>query len=793
MHDLGRLLNSHEDWLTDRVLHYAQQNGHTLYSSTLREAWRLSVAQLTKQLVQALEGLSDEHYPPAMAIDEVVAYCVETARRHQDRGIGLDMFLGLLVFYRRSYTDLVEQQDICAAHRLRAIVALMRVFDAIELELVRDLLGTKTNIVLERLKATNRRLANEKNKYLTVFESIAEPTIMVDHNDEPVHMNAAGHRLFLGEDTPGAGYYGAPEYGRLRSLIDVLLRHTSTKSENKNGVRLDTTLGQRSFSVSSQEMLDVSTKFSGRVIILQDVTDYLAATEAALGSERAKSALLAMFSHEIKTPLNSIIALTDLMNDEHLSLEQRRHVTDLRASGRYLSDLIENILGMSRVGAKALQKLDQDFDLSDLVQGAMRLVETAAQAKGLKTSFDIACDVPSSLHADRQKLYHVLTNLLSNAIKFTSQGSVFLKVLRDDRHDDPEADIFGLKFEVVDTGPGLPSGTTDWLFEPFTQHLHPGIEQSPRGAGLGLAICREFVMFLGGSIAASTAPDGGSVFSFDLPVRIARHICGDDPPRTGLVVLVLEDDRSNALLTEGLLAGLGHLPVVVESCADALRQLENLRFDLVVTDYHLPGQTGVDFARHLRASPVRHINRLPVILVTAVEPDLADLPPQAVQYVIGKPLERGVLARAIQHVLERGAGAGISSDLPLTDQGSSRPLESIIDRHLLNRMLSDLGPKRFRSILDNYLESAPQLADDLYRNATAGNLFALGEKAHKLVGAASVVGMTWVASHGRNLLDGFKEKHRNQLKADVAKLRNDVHQSCRELHEYLITEIADSK
>lgn len=792
MDDLGRLLNAHEDWLTDRVVHYAQVNGHTLYSSTLREAWRLSVVQLTKLLVQALEGLSDARIPPAKAIDEAAAYCVEAARKHQARGIDLDMFLGLLVFYRRSYIDLIEKEIISTADRQRRIIGLMEVFDAIELALVRDILGTKTDAILERLKAANRELTNEKNKYLTVFESIAEPTILIDHNDELLHMNTAGHRVLLGEDKPGLGYYGTPGYSRLRAIIDALLRHMSAEADNQRGVTLDTATGQRSFSVSCQEMLDISKKFTGRVIILQDVTDYLLATEAAKGAERAKSALLAMFSHEIKTPINSIIALTDLMDDDRLAPEQRRHVSELRASGRVLSDLIENILGLSRVEAKALQRLDQDFDLCDLVQGVMLLIEPAARAKGLKTSFHIAPDVPCSLHGDMHKLHHVLINLLSNAVKFTAQGSVSLNVQRDDGPGGPEAPACGLKFEVADTGPGLPRGAIDWIFDPFTQHLHTGLEQSLCGAGLGLAICREFVSFLGGSITARSAPGGGSVFAFDLPFRMASLPCNEDTPQASLDVLVVEDDPVNALVTESYLTELGHRPVVVGSYADALEQLRRLCFDVVVTDHHLPGTTGVDFARHLRYAQDSFLNRLPIILVTAIEPDPTDLLPNTVQYIIRKPIERGVLARAIQHVLRQGARSGYPPDLPPTHQGDGTVAESTFDRRLLDQMLNDLGLERCRRIIDSYLESAPRLADDLHRDAPARDLFALCETAHKLVGAANVVGMTAVASHARHLLDNCKAGNKSQMKSDVAELRDHVHQSCRELQEYLAASTGDA-
>ena len=786
MDDLGRLILAHEEWLTDRVVHYARQGGHAAYTSTLREAWRASVAQLSKPVLAALADMAEDGTPRPQALAAAADYCLEQAQRHRDRGIDLDMFLGLLVFYRRSYFDLVEEHPATPADRRRMLVLLMEIFDAIELRLVRDMVERRATDGHKRLQARNRALVNEKNKYLTVFESLAEPTILLDRDDAPLHMNAAGHRILLGDDAPGLGYYGTPDLGRLRSLLGAVLARIAGQAEDREGITLQTARGPRVFSIASREMLDISGKFGGRVILLRDVTDYRAATEAAKDAERAKSALLAMFSHEIRTPINSILALTRLMDDPRLAPEQHRHLARLRESGRVLSDLVENILGLSRAEAGALRRLDQEFDLRELIRSVMLTVEPAAAAKGLEIVCDIAGDVPGLLHGDMQKLRHILMNLLSNAVGFTARGRVSLRVALD---TPAERGRCRLRFEVSDTGPGLPPGGAEWLFEPFAQYHHRTAEEGRRGSGLGLAICREFVSFLGGSIAAAARPGGGSVFGFDLPFAVARRRSPEGSVRPRLAVLVVEDDEANASLTQACLHELGHVPIVVRSIRAARRRLQGARHDLVISDQRLHDATGSDLARHMRAADDPGMAGLPLILMTADVTDVAGLPPDLVQYILGKPFDREDLAQAIRHVLSPDAPSAAPSAAPAdTAPGCRAPASPAaedgpagFDPHRLEQMLADLGPQRCGRIVDSYLGTAAALAAEFSRDTAPRDLSALGGSAHKLASAASVVGLTALAQRARRLVARCKAGNRAQIAREVAELRADIERSCRDL------------
>ena len=768
MHRLKRLINEHEDWLIDRVVHYARDNEFTRYTSTLREAWRASICGLSEPLVAALEEMPADGHTSGAPIRSAVAFGIEEAKKHRARGIDMGLFLGLMKFYRRTYFDLVEEKVPALEDQQRLTALLLEMFDSVEIGLVRELIGTRETTELDHLREKNRELSNEKNKYLTVFESIAEPAILLDQDDEPLHVNAAAGRILLGEDSPGAGYYGAPDTDRLRKLVTEILAHAGRGDTHGDRIPLETAIGPRVFSIAIQEMLDISRKFAGRVIILKDVTDYLAAIAAAEDANRAKSAFLATVSHEIKTPINSIIGLTELLDDGELAPGHERHVDAIRTSGKLLSELVENILGLSRSEANALQRNEQDFDLCDLIEGIVQVVRPDADARGLTAAVEIEPDVPCRVHGDAQKVRHVLMNLLSNALKYTSTGGVTLRVgLRDG--SSPERPEVG--FSVEDTGVGLPAGPNDWLFDPFTQYVHPELQRSSRGTGLGLAICKRLVTFLGGTISAKPRPEGGSVFFFDLAFTGSVAQPGPAPPSAPLNVLVVEDDPVNALVAEGYVTELGHTPVVVHDYGAALESLRTQRFDLVVTDNRLDGATGLDLARYLRRSKEPRLNALPVVVVTAALPDAPEDLSRLVQQFVEKPFDRQDLARAIRAAI--GSGETVSlAGRPGDTAKADNPATPLLETRVLNQLLTDLGSDRCRRIVESYLTSAPRLFKTLARSVAANDLVAASEAAHKLISAASFVGLTAIASDARELHRCCAARNASEVRTIHARLQS---------------------
>ena len=283
---LHSIIAVNETWLIDRILLYAKRHGYAKYTSTLREAWRQSIAGLSGSLISALEKRlptvelgSDEDYTD----DPLTRFGIDAAKRHRERGVGLAMFLGLMKYYRQSYIDLLEHKLADPADRRRLSFILGRFFDRIEIGLCAAWNATDTKAQLENLQQANRTITNEKNKYLTIFESLQSPVAVLNENNCIDTVNHAWAILFGKSATPGAEYYA--HSGNKKSVGWLLEEIEGFVSEDKDEKTIekvvDTVIGQRHVSIKIKRMLDVSEKFSGCVIILDDVTQ-TKKTESAL-------------------------------------------------------------------------------------------------------------------------------------------------------------------------------------------------------------------------------------------------------------------------------------------------------------------------------------------------------------------------------------------------------------------------------------------------------------------------------------------------------------------------------
>ena len=274
---LHSIIAGNESWLIDRVLFYAKRQGYTRYASTLRETWRQSIAGLSAPLLAALEkGMPDTELRPDedYTADPLARFGISEARRHRERGMDLGMFLGLMKYYRQSYVDLVDRELPDPASRRRFSLTLKRFFDRIEIGLVTAWNGPDKTDQMADLQRAKRTITNEKNKYLTIFESLQSPVAVLDQNRRIDTINHAWATLFGESETPGADFYD--NSGNKKSVawfseeIDGFV--SSDLAEQTVEKLVDTAMGKRHLSIKFNRMRDVSEKFSGCVIILDDVT-----------------------------------------------------------------------------------------------------------------------------------------------------------------------------------------------------------------------------------------------------------------------------------------------------------------------------------------------------------------------------------------------------------------------------------------------------------------------------------------------------------------------------------------
>ena len=321
---LRAILADNEAWLIDRILYYAKRQGYTRYTSTLREAWRQSIAGLSAPLLTALEkGVPDVELAPDSdyTTDPLARFGILEAKRHRERGVDLAMFLGLMKYYRQSYMDLVDRHSPGPSRRHRFSLTLIRFFDRIEIGLVTAWNTPDKKDQMANLQRANRTITNEKNKYLTIFESFQSPVAVLDRNSRIDTINHAWATLFGGAAVPGADYYDDKRINQPVAWLATEIDRFVASGEPEQSVEklVETAMGGRYLSIKIKRMLDVSEKYSGCLIILDDVTERKQAEsalqETTRNSERLQGALelAGAVCHDLNQPLMVITGYAELV------------------------------------------------------------------------------------------------------------------------------------------------------------------------------------------------------------------------------------------------------------------------------------------------------------------------------------------------------------------------------------------------------------------------------------------------------------------------------------------------
>ncbi len=459
----------------------------------------------------------------------------------------------------------------------------------------------------------------------------------------------------------------------------------------------------------------------------------------ALQGQEAKSRFLAVMSHEMRTPLNGLIAATELLQNSTTLDQRQTWLSEIVLScGWAALDQVNNVLELTRLGG------DQTGSYQSSVWSPVQVIRDLIlqnQPQAGKRSNQLHFDEPTGevpfVSAPRQLFVRVLYNLIGNAIKFTDGGSVTVSLATDRNKDS-----VNLVVSVIDTGIGIADADLDRIFHNF-ETLDASYARMREGTGLGLGIAKLSAEALGGEIRVHSHLGEGSTFTLDvtLPVADGQHETAPADPAaaspasaSALSILVVEDNPINSLLLTEMLRLRGH---VVTNAADGIEAVEaaaKTTFDLILMDISMPRMDGLEATRRIRAGGASH--SVPIIGVTAnASPEkLPEFLGSGMSDVLVKPITRG----ALMNIIDDHVAAGRQ---PVS------PAAALADATLLNarvfvETLDEMGRDFVQALAERLLHEAAALTDQLRDLAAAGKLAEAAAAAHRTAGAAAAIGLS---------------------------------------------------
>lgn len=453
------------------------------------------------------------------------------------------------------------------------------------------------------------------------------------------------------------------------------------------------------------------------------------ARDRAQRTDKAKSQFLTVMSHEMRTPLNGILGVLDLLRTTPLDEKQTHYARIATSSSEVLLEHVNEALDITRIETGELPLTLQDFGLTGLMQGLVDMFDPLAGEKNLTIRLDIEPAMRGPYHGDAGRIRQILTNLIGNAIKFTDQGGVTLRV----------SGIHGpqtssLRFEVTDTGIGIPTEQHEEVFEDFFA-LPASEGRQTRGDGLGLSISRRIARAMGGDVSLKSAEGRGSVFTLTLSLLRSAPVAHNDDtdtPETAVeakacTVLIVEDNSINRSVLSDMLTAMGHTVREAVNGADALEKAQETPFDLIFMDISMPVMDGIEATQKLRAGMGPNIATHIVGLTAHGREEYRE---SAVAAGMNSFHTKPIRLDALQ-----GIFAGVTA-------GTQGPLDIISFPEALVEMINLLGHDKVAHVTDRFLAELAALIADLRAAGETLHPEALAEAAHKVKGAASLLGQT---------------------------------------------------
>ena len=533
---------------------------------------------------------------------------------------------------------------------------------------------------------------------------------------------------------------------------------------------------------------------------MQRTEEMRTAKELADSANEAKSAFLAVVSHEVRTPMTGIMGMVRLLLGTQLSKEQNEYAGAIKNSGETMMVLLNDILDFEKIESGNMQLENIDFDFSDLVQGVKTLMSGHASGKDITLKTDIPANFPRFVKGDPTRIRQVILNLTNNAIKFTDKGAVVLRLKAVELENTPESVIadYEISMIVEDSGIGISEEARQKLFTPFTQ-AEESTARKYGGTGLGLAICKKLIDAMGGTIGVNSVEGQGSTFFFNLLMERgeeteAMKVAGleannseDNRNDRKMTILVIEDNDVNRRVLHGMLEQKGHGTEMAKNGNEALKIIENQNFDLIISDINMDGMDGFETTKHIRALDDETKRNTPIIALTGnvQDKDIASYYEAGMNGFLAKPIDTDklydIVMRAgngeLDNIIQDSPAEGVDIDTTIAPalemQADPFPLPADnvnFNQSMLMNLLETLGKVPFDELLNSYYEQTDTIIVALESALKDEDFEIIRDRGHELKGMAGNFGMSDVSDLAKYIERAGKDKDLETAQENIPQL-----------------------
>lgn len=476
----------------------------------------------------------------------------------------------------------------------------------------------------------------------------------------------------------------------------------------------------------------------------RDITERKRYQDALERASRDKTTFISTISHELRTPLNGIVGLSRILLDTELSDEQEKYLKTIHVSAVTLGNIFNDIIDMDKMERHKVQLDNQPVDFTSFRADLETLSGLQAQQKGLSFVVEPTLPLPHKVITDGTRLRQILWNLISNAVKFTQQGQVTVRI----RYDDNEM----LRFEVEDSGIGIPPVEQDKIFAMYYQVKDKHGGKPATGTGIGLAVSRRLAKSMGGDITVTSELGKGSRFVLTVHApavadEVEDGFADDEMPLPALNVLLVEDIELNVIVARSVLEKLGCSVDVAMTGTEALAMFTPGEYDLLLLDIQLPDMTGLDISRQLTQNYARE-DLPPLVALTAnVLKDKKEYLDAGMDDVLSKPLAVPALTAMIKKFWDTCEDEEEST----VDAVDNDKAQTLLDIPMLEQYLEIIGPKVIVDGIAMFEKMMPGYIAILESNLTARDQKGIAEEGHKIKGAAGSIGLRRLQQLGKQI------------------------------------------